>query len=85
MNQQHEIKKNKDNEVVKEFNSRFEKVLDKIPKDFKPKDLVILLYYTNAFKGPFGFQLRDKAPTTFKNAQETAKQMEQNFSTIAKN
>jgi hypothetical protein len=56
--------KKEENESVKEFYTRFENLLKQIPDDISPKDGVILLQYTNAFEGQFGFMLRDKAPKT---------------------
>jgi hypothetical protein len=78
INRIHKIKK-KENETVREFNIKFQKLLDKIPQDIKPKNKAIPLYYTNAFEGPFGFYLRDKSPSTLKAAQDTASRLEENF------
>lgn len=50
----HEIKK-KENETLREFNMKFQKLLDKTPQDIIPKVKAILLYYTNAFEANFGF------------------------------
>jgi hypothetical protein len=54
--------KNRENETVKEFIMRFQKFIDKIPEDIRPKGGVVLLYCVNAFEGNFGCLLRDKDP-----------------------
>lgn len=61
--QLHEMKK-KENELVKYFNERFDRLLRDFPHDLRPCDGAILLLYTNAFEGQFGFLLRDKPTTT---------------------
>jgi len=50
LTQFHEIK-NKDNEIVRDFDERFRNLVKKIPDDLKPRDGAILLQYTNAFNG----------------------------------
>jgi hypothetical protein len=79
MIQFNEIKK-KENESVKEFDTRFENLLKQIPDNIIPKDDVILIIYTNYFEGKFGFMLRDKAPKTLVEAQEQATKIEENLS-----
>jgi hypothetical protein len=71
--------KKKENESVKEFDTRFENLLKQIPDDISPKDGVVLLQYTNAFEGKFGFMLRDKSPKTLVEAQEHAAKIEENL------
>jgi hypothetical protein len=73
-----EIKK-KENETVKEFDARFENLLQQIPDNISPKDDVVLLLYTNAFEGKFGFMLKDKSPKTLGEAQEQAAKIEENI------
>jgi hypothetical protein len=71
--------KKKDNEIVKEFDARFEKLLQQIPDNLSPKDDVVVLLYTNAFEGQFGFMLKDKSPKTLGEAQEQATKIEGNL------
>jgi hypothetical protein len=78
LTQFHEIKK-KDNETIREFDQRFGKLVEQIPDDLKPRDGAILLQYTNAFDGKFGFMLRDKFPKTLEEAQEWAGKIEENM------
>jgi len=40
--------KKKENESVKVIDTRFENLLKQIPGDISPKDVVVLLQYTNA-------------------------------------
>jgi hypothetical protein len=47
--------KKKENEIVREFNMKFQKLIDKILEDIRPKGGVVLLYYVNAFEGNLGF------------------------------
>jgi hypothetical protein len=47
--------KRKENESVKEFDTRFENLLKQIPDDISPKEGAAFLQYTNAFEGKFGF------------------------------
>ena len=61
LNELHDIKK-KESETIRQFNLRFQKLVDNFPKDIKPKAGAILLYYINALEGNFGFYFRDKKP-----------------------
>ena len=45
---------------------------DKVPNDIKPIGKAILMHYTSAFEGYFGFYLRDRTPTDLKSAKEIA-------------
>jgi len=67
MNQLHEIKK-KENELVQEFNTRSQKVVEKNLVDIKPTANTIFLFYVNYYQGQFGFMLQDKAPSTLPEA-----------------
>jgi hypothetical protein len=44
------IKRN-ENEIVDEFNLRFDKVVQDIPQTHQPNPTSILLYYLNSFQG----------------------------------
>jgi hypothetical protein len=43
--------KKKENEMVKEFDARFDNLLSQIPKNLCPPEAIILLLYLNAFEG----------------------------------
>lgn len=57
LTQLREIKK-KENETMKEFNDRFRKLVDNVPKKIRPSKDALLLHYTNAYDGHFGLMLR---------------------------
>jgi len=40
----------------------------KIPVDVRPRDKAILIHYSNAFDGQFGFLLREKNPISLADA-----------------
>jgi hypothetical protein len=61
LTQFHEIKR-KDNESMKEFDQRFDKLVEQIPDDLKPRDGAILLQYTNAFDGTIWFHAKRQIP-----------------------
>jgi hypothetical protein len=70
----------KENESIKEFDTRFKNLLNKIPKDISLKDgVIILLQYTKSFEGKFRFMLRDKSLKILVEAQEHASKVEENF------
>lgn len=73
-----EVKK-KEDETIMEFNTRFQKLIDKIHKDIRPQENVALLYYVNAFEGNFGLLLRDKVPKDLKEAQEMEEKIKGNL------
>jgi len=50
------LKGNNDN--LKEFDQTFDKLVEQIRDDVKPRDGGILLQYTNTFDGKIGFMLR---------------------------
>jgi hypothetical protein len=76
LTQLHEMKK-KENEMVKDFDERFDRLLRDFPNKLKPSDGAILLHYTNAFEGQFGFVSRDKSPTTLEMEKEHASKIEE--------
>jgi hypothetical protein len=71
--------KNKENDMVNEFDGRFRKLINKILDKIKPKDDVILLQYTKAYEGQFGLMLRDKFPTTLELGEDWAIKIEENM------
>ena len=54
----------RNDELVPEFNIRFEKVLSEIPKNYKLDDQVCLVVYLDAFDKKISYLLRDKEPKT---------------------
>jgi hypothetical protein len=53
--------KKKENKIMKEFDTRFDKLYDQIPADLRPPTTVIRALYMNAFEGQFAFIFKDKA------------------------
>jgi len=68
-----------DNKIVKEFDTRFEKLLRQIPNNLIPKDDVVVILYNNSFEGQFGFMIKDRSPNTLGEAQEKATNIEENL------
>jgi hypothetical protein len=58
-------------EVVREFNDRFNTLLGRIDSDFLPES-AILGQYLNSFEGNFQSILRNRFPTNLKEAQDGA-------------
>ena len=83
LHQLFDIKK-KENEIVHEFNIRFDKTVGNIPKEIKPKDQAIVIHYLNAFDGWLGYNLKDKNLNDLKTAQFNAKMVEQNAASMGK-
>jgi hypothetical protein len=52
--------KKKENETVKEFDVKFEKLLQQIPNNLRPGKEHLLFLYINAFPGHFGFMLKER-------------------------
>jgi hypothetical protein len=71
--------KKKENEMVKEFNSRFDRLYNQIPTDFHPTTSSVHLLYMNAFEGKFRFILKDKKPTSLALAKEYSVDIEENL------
>jgi hypothetical protein len=63
-----EIKK-LENETVREFNAKFEKLLQQIPKIHHPGGYYLLFLYIKDFQGHFGYFLKDKGPKTTHEAK----------------
>jgi hypothetical protein len=68
--------KNKENEIVKEFDVKFEK----LPNKLRPRKEHLLFLYINAFPRHFGFMLKDKNPKTLEEACEMVARFEANIS-----
>jgi hypothetical protein len=54
--------KKKENETVKEFISRFDRLYNQIPTDYRPTTSSVRLLYMNAFEGKFDTFLKIKIP-----------------------
>jgi hypothetical protein len=70
----------KENETIKEFDTKFEKLLQQIPNDIFPRREHLLFLYTNAFPRNFGFMLKGELPKTLEEARELATRIEDNIS-----
>jgi hypothetical protein len=69
----------KENEAVLEFNTKFNSVVKCLHNYVKPSDLVILIYYIEAFEGEMRYAFRDKDPQTLEATQSTTIRIEQNM------
>jgi hypothetical protein len=65
---------------VREFNARFDALVEEFPLNIRPTEGITLAQYLNAFQGKFQFLLRNKFPETLKEAQDFASQIETNLS-----
>jgi hypothetical protein len=68
-----------ENETIREFHTRFETLLQKIPVSHHPANNFLVYIYTKAFTGQLGYFLRDKNPKTIQEAQELATKIEDNL------
>jgi hypothetical protein len=68
-----------ENETIREFQSRFETLLQKIPVSHHPTHSFLLFIYTKAFTGQLGYLLRDKNPQMIQEAQEISTRIEDNL------
>jgi hypothetical protein len=66
-------------EPVREFNARFDALVEEFPHNIRPLEGITLVRYLNAFQGKFQFLLKNKYPTTLLEAQEFASQIEANL------
>jgi len=69
-----------ENEIVREFHAKFERLLQQIPKSHHPGGDYLLFLYTKAFSGQFGFKIRDKGPKTIQEVHEIATRIKANLS-----
>jgi hypothetical protein len=68
-----------ENESIREFHTRFETLLQRIPTSHHPKDDYLVHIYTKSFNGQLGYLLRDKNPQSVQEAQELATKIEANL------
>jgi uncharacterized FlaG/YvyC family protein len=74
----HEItsmKKNQ-NETVAEFNKRFNKVLNKIPREIQPVDDFLINFYMSAFDSKTNYEIRSHKPQSLAHALKIAMMIE---------
>jgi hypothetical protein len=64
--------KNKENENVKEFDTRFENLLQRIPDNIIPKSDALIFVYVNSYLGKFGLMIKEKRQMTLEEAKEQA-------------
>jgi hypothetical protein len=69
----------RENESIREFHTRFEALLQRIPPSHHPKDDYLVHIYTRSFNGQLGYLLRDKDPQSIQEAQELATKIEGNL------
>jgi hypothetical protein len=68
------------NETFKEFHTRFEKLLDQIPRSHHPEDKYLAYLYTSALLVHLGFVLHKKGPRKIQEAYHMAIQIKENIS-----
>jgi hypothetical protein len=68
------------NETVKEFHTRFENLLQKIPGSHCSEDKYLVYLYTNALLVQLGFLLSEKEPRKIQEYYHMAIQIEENIS-----
>jgi hypothetical protein len=68
-----------ENESIREFNTMFETLLQKILASHHPKGDYLVHIYTKSFTGELGYLLKDKNPQSIKEAQELATKIEGNL------
>lgn len=66
-------------ELVPQFNIRFTKVLNEIPKIYRTNDQMCLAIYFDAFDKKMNYLLRDKEPQTLYQAFMTSRDIEKNL------
>jgi hypothetical protein len=69
-----------ENETVKEFDAKFENLLQQIPSNHHPRKDYLLFLYIKDFPGHFGYFLKDKGPKTIEESQEMVAIIEANIS-----
>jgi hypothetical protein len=71
--------KKKENEIVSEFDTRFDRLYSQISTYLCPTAATVCLQYVNAFDGKFHFILKDKKPTSLAEAKEYSAEIEENL------
>jgi hypothetical protein len=75
------LKKSKkhEQEPVRQFNARFDALVEEFPHNIIPLEWITLVPYLNVFQGKFEFYLKNKYRTTLLKSQEFASQIEANL------
>jgi hypothetical protein len=71
--------KKKENEVVSEFDTIFDRLYSQFPTYLRPTTATLCLLYVNAFDGQSRFILKDKKPTYLAQAKEYNVEIEEIF------
>jgi hypothetical protein len=72
--------KQTEDEIVRVFGVRFQRLLYQIPESHRPKDKYLVYLYTNGLLGHLSFLLNKKSPKTLTEAHNMAIQIEMNLS-----
>jgi hypothetical protein len=79
LNELNYIKKN-ENETVREFHDKFERLIQQITASHHSSNNLFLFLYTKAFTRQIGFPIRDKTPRTIQESYHMATEVEANIS-----
>jgi hypothetical protein len=71
--------KKKENETVKEFISRFDRLYNQIPTYYRPTTSSVCLLYMNSFEGQFQYIIKDKNTTSLAEDKEFSINIEENI------
>lgn len=77
------IKKNP-NESVSKFNKRFNKVLNRIPRDIRLVDSFLIDFYLSAFDSKTHYEILSHKPTTLHQAFKTTITIENNKKNVGR-
>jgi hypothetical protein len=69
-----------ENETVREFHDKFERLIQQIPSNHHPSNNFLLFLYTKSFTRRMSFLFKDKAPRTIQEAHEMDAKIEDNLS-----
>jgi hypothetical protein len=72
--------KNNEFEIVNEFPTRFERLLQRIPEESNHGERYLIFLYTRAFLGELRFLLNDREPRMIQEAYHIATKIEANIS-----
>jgi hypothetical protein len=72
--------KQTEDEIVRVFRARFQRLLYQIPESHRPKDKYLVYLYTSGLQGHLSFLLNKKNPKTLAKAYNMAIQIEKNLS-----
>jgi hypothetical protein len=71
--------KKKENEMVREFISRFDRLYNQIPTYYHPTTSSVCLLYMNSFEGQFQYIIKDKKTTSLAEDKEFSINIEENL------